>query len=104
MKILFAVTATMLILGQAAVPVGLPSWLGSFSQLSAVGLMGYILYFLVTKEMPRERNEARESAKVERDEAREHTERLVSTLAEEHRQDRKKWAEQLSTCRLRDGD
>ena len=87
MRTLIALTAVSLVFGQVAAPMG-ASTLGGLANVSAVGMMGYILYVLVAKTIP---------------EAREHTERVVDKLVvsfdrrmdqttDEHRRDREQFA------------
>lgn len=92
MKTLFIFAAGTLLLGQTAPQLGLPLWLGGVSNLSAISLMGFLFYRLILVEMPRERKRASEAAATERTAAREHTERVVDKISEEHRRDREQWA------------
>jgi hypothetical protein len=105
MKILLGITATTWLIGQTANTLGLPSGLGSFANLTAIGLMGYMFYRIVLKDMPQERTKAREAAERERINAREHTERVVASVVEQHRADRDldrgHWAAELDKCRVR---
>lgn len=105
-----AATAGSLIVGQVAAPMGLSSWTGVVANLSAVGLMGFILYTIVLKQQPKERAEARKEreeerteVRKERAEAREYTERILNMVAEEYRLDRAQRSEQLSQCGWRSG-
>ena len=98
---LIFVAALTLILGQTAEPLGLSEWIGGAANLSAVGLLGYLLYWQLTKESPRQH-----------DLAREHTEKVIEKIVEandrradqeigERRRDREQWAAEMSKCQLR---
>ena len=84
MKTFFIATIiTTWIFGQVidATPA-MPAWLGSCANLSATALVFAMFLWLMTMEMPRERREAREQMALEREEAREHTERVVGQIVE----------------------
>lgn len=103
MKYLIGTIAVAWILGQTAAPaLGLPQ-LGGASNLTALGLSAILVRWLIT-EMSKDREESRKAAVTEHAEAREHTERVVKTIAQEHQQDRQQWSEQLSKCRMYSGD
>lgn len=60
--------------GQAELP------LSGWSNLPAMGLLMFLLWWILTKQQPKERKDAQTSAAQERKEAREHTERVVEKI------------------------
>ena len=109
MKTWIVVTTGMWILGQTAAPVlGLPEWVNSLTQLSAMSALIGMFGWVIIKHLPRER-----------DKDRAHTERIIrrvcTTFDEsialslaEQREDRERWAtemksvgEEIGRCRFR---
>ena len=56
--------------------------MSEWAHVPAVGLLGFLLYWILVQQQPRERKEAWERAAVERQESREHTERVVKQIGD----------------------
>ena len=71
----FAAFATLLMLGQTLETVpGASPLLGPWLQFGAIGLLGLVLYWILVKLQPRERQEVRE-----------HTERVIDKVCSQFR-------------------
>lgn len=91
MKMLIATTAWVWVFGQI---VGDVPWLGSVSQLSATGLLFWMFWFLMCRQMPRERSEHHERMKELVDEQRDERRAFIVEIS--------KLSAAIGRCRLRD--
>ena len=85
MKCWIGLTATTWIVGQVAGPMDAPSWLGTVSQLSATGLLFWLFFWVLTKQLPTERAESKR-----------HLEEVVKNVVDDQREDRRAFVTELA--------
>ena len=100
MKAILAASAAAFVFGQTALPIGVPEWVASVSQVSATGLLFTLFWWLLTKSMPRERADARK-----------HLETVVTRVVNEQREERRQFAiaiakltAEIGKCSIREGN
>ena len=92
-KLLVCTTIGTFLFGQTLAPMGMPTWAGNAANLSAIGMMIYLLYHIIVKAMPKMADDHREERQQAESEHRdERADALVRVTAE------------LQQCRMRNGE